>query len=69
MTEDLDARIGRNLRECRLKAGLDLDALARRTGLQPAMIGLFETGRSRIPVEMLLLFARTLARPLDDFFA
>lgn len=69
MAEDLDARIGRNLRECRLKAGFDLDALAMRTGLQPAVIGLYEAGRSRIPVEVLTLLARVLARPIDDFFA
>ena len=69
MPEDLDTRIGRNLREIRLKAGLDLDGLASRTGLQPALLASYEAGRRRVPVEVITRLATLLGRPLADFFA
>ncbi len=69
MANDIDARIGTNLRELRLKAGLDLDGLAGRTGLQPAALSGYETGRTRVPVEVLTYLAAVLDQPLGAFFA
>ena len=69
MAEDLDIRIGRNLREMRLKARLDVDALAVRAGLPMAVLARYEEGRLRVPVEVLARLAELLHRPLGDFFA
>lgn len=68
MAEDLDARIGRNLREIRLKAGFDADALAVRAGLKAAILTRYEDGALRVPVEVLARLADLLDRPLCDFF-
>jgi transcriptional regulator with XRE-family HTH domain len=69
MAEDLDIRIGRNLREIRLKAGLDVEALAGRAGLPAAVLARYEEGRLRIPVEVLARLVELLDRPLGDVFA
>ena len=69
MAENLDARIGINLREGRLRAGFDLDALAGRTGLRPALLGHYEAGRQRVPVDVLARLAEALDRPVVEFFA
>lgn len=69
MAEDIDARIGGNLRAIRMAAGFHIDTLARRTGLQPAILTLYETGRRRVPVEVLTQLAAALGRPVGDFFA
>lgn len=69
MADDIDARIGGNLRAIRMAAGLPIDALACRTGLQPAVLALYEAGRRRIPVEVLAQLAAALGRPIGDFFA
>ncbi len=69
MAEDIDARIGGNLREIRMAAGFHIDTLACRTGLQPAVLTLYEAGRRRIPVEVLRQLAAALRRPIGDFFA
>ena len=68
MAEDIDARIGRNMREIRMAAGLSIDTLACRTGLQPATLALHEAGRRRIPVEVLTRLAAVLGRQVADFF-
>ncbi len=69
MADNLDARIGCNLREIRLKAGLDAETLANRAGLQAAALARYEEGGLRIPVELLTRLADLLERPLGDFFA
>lgn len=68
MAEDIDDRIGRNLRGIRVAAGIAVDTLAGRTGLQPATLTLYENGRRRIPVEVLAQLASALGRPIGDFF-
>lgn len=69
MADNLDIRIGRNLREIRLKARLDLETLAVRAGLPAAVLARYEEGRLRVPVEVLARLAELLDRPLADFFA
>ena len=68
MADDIDARIGRNLRAIRMEADLTVDALAFRTGLQPAVLALYEAGRRHMPVEVLTQLAAALGRPIGDFF-
>ncbi len=69
MTQDLDIRIGRRLRACRLRADLSIDAVADLIGLQPGTIARYESGRLHIPVCQLTSLADLLRVPLGAFFA
>ena len=68
-TQDLDIRIGRRLRACRLRADLSIEALAERVGLQPSTITRYESGGLHIPVRQLTSLADLLRVPLRAFFA
>lgn len=69
MVDDLDVRIGRRLREIRLRAGLDIVELARRGAIPAAEVIRYEAGRARVPVDVLTRLAEVLGASVADFFA
>jgi transcriptional regulator with XRE-family HTH domain len=57
------------LRRCRLGAGYSQAALAERTGIQPAVISFYETGRRYPTLPALCLLANALGVELDALVA
>ncbi|PKP81943.1 MAG: hypothetical protein CVT79_06510 [Alphaproteobacteria bacterium HGW-Alphaproteobacteria-18] len=65
---DIDRRVGRNLRQLRLEAGLSLQELAARIGLSHQQLQKYETGSNRLSVGLLPGFAEALGVDVAVFF-
>jgi len=57
---DLAPMVGANLRRLRIRRGLSLDRLARRSGVSRAMLGQIELGRSAPTINIMWKIARAL---------
>jgi len=67
--DDIQIRVGQNLRRLRTRNGLSLERLARASGVSRAMLSQIELGRSTPSVTILWKIARTLDVSLSAFTA
>src|SRR5258708_18750719 len=63
---ELDALVGRRVREARRRSGLDAAALAEQVGLTRDKLSKIENGRRRIAPRELAALAHALHLPLSD---
>ena len=66
--EELQRRLGRRIRELRLKRGWTQDVFADKSGFHRAQVGAFERGEMNITLASLLLIAQTLRLKVVDLF-
>jgi transcriptional regulator with XRE-family HTH domain len=66
--EEIQRRLGKRIRELRMKCGWTQDEFADRSGLHRAQIGAFENGRMNITLASLHLVAQTLGIRIVDLF-
>ncbi|MEQ1883723.1 MAG: helix-turn-helix transcriptional regulator [Bryobacteraceae bacterium] len=66
--EDLQRRLGRRLRELRLKRGWTQDEFADLSGFHRAQVGAFERGEMNLTLASLLLLAQSLKVKVLDLF-
>jgi transcriptional regulator with XRE-family HTH domain len=59
--------IGAQLRQARFDAGLSLEDLAKKSGLEIDLLTMYEIGEQPIPLPQLESLANALNRPLKDF--
>jgi transcriptional regulator with XRE-family HTH domain len=59
--------IGAQIRQARFNAGLSLESLAEKSGLEIEQLTLYEIGEQPIPLPELELLANVLNQPLKDF--
>ena len=64
--EDIQKRIGSNIRKLRTEAGFTQDVFAERAGLNRAHMGEIERGESNITIQTLKLIADTLRVKIAD---
>ena len=64
--EDIQKRIGANIRKLRTEAGFTQDVFAERAGLNRAHMGEIERGESNITIQTLKLIADTLRVKIAD---
>jgi transcriptional regulator with XRE-family HTH domain len=66
--EELQRRLGRRIRELRLKRGWTQDVFADKSGFHRAQVGAFERGEMNITLASLLLLAQTFKIKVVDLF-
>ena len=66
--EELQRRLGRRLRELRLKRGWTQDVFADKSGFHRAQVGAFERGEMNVTLASLLLLAQSLKVKIADLF-
>ena len=66
--EELQRRLGKRIRELRLKHGWTQDVFADKSGFHRAQVGAFERGEVNITIGSLLLLAQTLKIRVVDLF-
>ena len=66
--EELQRRLGRRIRELRLKRGWTQDVFADKSGFHRAQVGAFERGEMNITLASLLLLAQTFKVKVVDLF-
>jgi transcriptional regulator with XRE-family HTH domain len=66
--EELQRRIGRRIRELRLKRGWTQDVFADKSGFHRAQVGAFERGELNVTLASLVLLAQTLKVKVVDLF-
>jgi len=66
--EELQRRLGKRLRELRLKKGWTQDVFADKSGFHRAQVGAFERGEMNVTLASLLLLAQSLKVKVADLF-
>src|SRR5262249_17516945 len=66
-TEPFDARLGRRIRELRVKAGMSQSELGAALSLSYQQVQKHENGTHPVTVERLFCIARALGSPVDAF--
>ena len=66
--EELQKRLGKRIRELRLKRGWTQDVFADKSGFHRAQIGAFERGELNLTLASLLLLAQSLKVKVVDLF-
>lgn len=66
--EELQRRLGKRIRELRLKRGWTRDVFADKSGFHRAQVGAFERGELNVTLASLLLLAQTLKIKVVDLF-
>jgi transcriptional regulator with XRE-family HTH domain len=66
--EELQRRLGRRIRELRLKRGWTQDVFADKSGFHRAQVGAFERGELNVTLASLLLLAQSLKVKVVDLF-
>ena len=66
--EELQRRLGKRIRELRLKRGWTQDVFADKSGFHRAQVGAFERGELNVTLASLLLLAQTLKIKVADLF-
>jgi transcriptional regulator with XRE-family HTH domain len=66
--QELQRRLGKRIREHRLKKGWTQDVFADKSGFHRAQVGAFERGEMNITLASLLLIAQTLKLKVVDLF-
>jgi transcriptional regulator with XRE-family HTH domain len=66
--EHLQRRLGRRIRELRLRRGWTQDVFADKSGFHRAQVGAFERGEMNMTLASLLLIAQTLKVKAVDLF-
>ena len=68
VTNNLDAEIGRRLRQARLVENLTQDGLAQRLGISFQQVQKYENGTNRVSSSRLWAIANSLGIPITYFF-
>lgn len=66
--EELQRRLGKRIRELRIKHGWTQDVFADKSGFHRAQVGAFERGEMNVTLASLLLLAQTLKVKVVDLF-
>lgn len=66
--EELQKRLGKRIRELRLKRGWTQDVFADKSGFHRAQVGAFERGELNVTLASLLLLAQSLKVKVVDLF-
>jgi len=66
--EELQKRLGKRIRELRLKRGWTQDVFADKSGFHRAQVGAFERGELNLTLASLLLLAQSLKVKIVDLF-
>ena len=66
--EELQRRLGKRIRELRLKRGWTQDVFADKSGFHRAQVGAFERGELNVTLGSLLLLAQSLKVKVVDLF-
>jgi transcriptional regulator with XRE-family HTH domain len=66
--EELQRRLGRRIRELRLKRGWTQDVFADKSGFHRAQVGAFERGELNVTLASLVLLAQSLKVKVVDLF-
>lgn len=67
--QSVDEHMGARLTLMREERGISPKDFAKRIGLPPARLRLFEAGRASMPASLLLQIAEELSAPIGHFFA
>jgi transcriptional regulator with XRE-family HTH domain len=59
---------GRNMRRIRIARALSQEALAEKAGLHRTYIGSIERGERNVSLDNIVIIARALNTPIEDFF-
>lgn len=68
MTQTLDEKLGKRLREIRLMKGISQKTLAQRVGITFQQVQKYESGQNRMSASRLFTIAQRLNVPLDAFY-
>jgi transcriptional regulator with XRE-family HTH domain len=66
--QEIQRRLGRRIRELRLKRGFTQDVFADKSGFHRAQVGAFERGEMNLTLSSLHLLAETLDVKIVDLF-
>ena len=66
--EELQRRLGKRIRELRLKRGWTQDVFADKSGFHRAQVGAFERGELNLTLASLVLLAQSLKVKVVDLF-
>jgi transcriptional regulator with XRE-family HTH domain len=66
--EELQRRLGKRIRELRLKRGWTQDVFADKSGFHRAQVGAFERGELNVTLASLVLLAQSLKVKVVDLF-
>jgi transcriptional regulator with XRE-family HTH domain len=66
--EELQRRLGKRIRELRLKRGWTQDVFADKSGFHRAQVGAFERGELNVTLASLVLVAQSLKVKVVDLF-
>ncbi len=66
--EELQRRLGKRIRELRLKRGWTQDVFADKSGFHRAQVGAFERGEMNVTLASLVLLAQTLRIKVVELF-
>lgn len=64
--QDIQKRVGANIRALRLKKGFSQDVFAERSGLHRAHVGEIERGEANVTIQTLKIIADTLGVRIVD---
>jgi transcriptional regulator with XRE-family HTH domain len=64
---ELRLQIGRKLKQARLDKGLSQKELGEKLGITRVVVGMYERGRLRISIQLLLEISRVLVKPIQYF--
>lgn len=65
---EVQRRLGKRIRELRMKKGWSQDVFADKSGFHRAQVGAFERGEMNLTLASLLLLAETLGIRIVDLF-
>lgn len=60
--------VGSHIKELRMRRGWSIRSLAKKIGVWPPQLRLYEKGRHSIPIPRLLILCRLFSVPLGTFF-
>lgn len=68
MKQDINSKIGRNIRAERIRKSLTSIELAKQLGISDITLRTWETGKAKIPVYVLFELSKALNCEIESFF-
>jgi transcriptional regulator with XRE-family HTH domain len=65
--EDLRVQIGRKLKKARIEKGFTQEDIGEKLGVTRVVVGMYERGRLRISIQLLVQLSKLLEKPIQYF--